>query len=84
MSSFWCAAVAAMTLKFLNPFGNGSIVLFAVTYTKEYHYWEFPIFLVLGVFGVSFVREFKQPAYSLGCIWRRFLKIEHHLVTQDP
>jgi chloride channel 3/4/5 len=51
--SFWCAAVAAMTLKFLNPFGNGSIVLFAVTYTKEYHYWEFPIFLLLGIFGVS-------------------------------
>ncbi|KAK4689513.1 hypothetical protein P7C73_g598, partial [Tremellales sp. Uapishka_1] len=25
--SFWCAAVAAMTLKWTNPFGNGSIVL---------------------------------------------------------
>jgi chloride channel 3/4/5 len=25
--SFWCAAVAAMTLKALNPFGNGSLVL---------------------------------------------------------
>ena len=25
--SFWCAAVAAITLKTLNPFGNGSLVL---------------------------------------------------------
>lgn len=25
--SFWCAAVATITLKALNPFGNGSIVL---------------------------------------------------------
>jgi chloride channel 3/4/5 len=25
--SFWCAAVAAITLKGLNPFGNGSLVL---------------------------------------------------------
>ncbi|KAL1411308.1 hypothetical protein Q8F55_002259 [Vanrija albida] len=49
--SFWCAAVAAITLKALNPYGNGSIVLFAVTYTKEYHYWEFAVFIVLGLFG---------------------------------
>jgi chloride channel 3/4/5 len=68
-NSFWCAAVAAITLKWLNPFGNGSLVLasrpllrsrrtladqqFAVTYTKQYHYWEFGIFILLGVFGVS-------------------------------
>jgi hypothetical protein len=25
--SFWCAAVAAITLKTLNPFGNGTLVL---------------------------------------------------------
>ena len=25
--SFWCAAVAAITLRSLNPFGNGSLVL---------------------------------------------------------
>jgi len=25
--SFWCAAVAAITLKSLNPFGNNSLVL---------------------------------------------------------
>lgn len=27
---------------------------FEVTYTKDYHYWEFAIFILLGVFGVSF------------------------------
>lgn len=26
-TSFWCAAVAAITLKTLNPFGNGTLVL---------------------------------------------------------
>jgi chloride channel 3/4/5 len=29
-SSFWCAAVAAITLKTLNPFGNGTLVLVSV------------------------------------------------------
>lgn len=30
--SFWCAMVAATTLKFLDPFGSGKIVLFQVAY----------------------------------------------------
>jgi len=29
--SFWCAAVAAITLKTLNPFGNGTLVLVSQT-----------------------------------------------------
>lgn len=32
--SFFCAMVAAMTLKFLDPFGSGKLVLFQVTYDK--------------------------------------------------
>jgi chloride channel 3/4/5 len=30
--SFWCAAVAAITLKTLNPFGNGTLVLVSRSY----------------------------------------------------
>ena len=32
--SFFCAMVAAMTLRFLDPFGSGKLVLFQVTYDK--------------------------------------------------
>lgn len=31
---FFCAMVAAITLKFLDPFGSGKLVLFQVTYDK--------------------------------------------------
>ncbi|WVN85875.1 uncharacterized protein L203_101027 [Cryptococcus depauperatus CBS 7841] len=65
--SFWCAAITAITFKALNPFGNGSLVLFAVTYTKEYHYWEFLIFLLLGVFGGLYGAVFAR----LNIIWSR-------------
>nr|XP_018261404.1 voltage-gated chloride channel [Kwoniella dejecticola CBS 10117]OBR83562.1 voltage-gated chloride channel [Kwoniella dejecticola CBS 10117] len=65
--SFWCAAVAAITLKTLNPFGNGSLVLFNVTYTKEYHYWEYVIFVILGVFGGLYGAIFAR----LNIIWSR-------------
>ncbi|OCF76116.1 voltage-gated chloride channel [Kwoniella mangroviensis CBS 8886] len=65
--SFWCAAVAAITLKTLNPFGNGTLVLFEVTYTKEYHYWEYIIFVILGVFGGLYGAVFAR----LNIIWSR-------------
>ncbi|WVR07458.1 hypothetical protein IAU60_004499 [Kwoniella sp. DSM 27419] len=65
--SFWCAAVAAITLKTLNPFGNGSLVLFEVTYTKEYHYWEYIIFVILGVFGGLYGAIFAR----LNIIWSK-------------
>ncbi|GFZ49454.1 Probable chloride channel protein UM03490-D [Saitozyma sp. JCM 24511] len=66
--SFWCAAVAAITLKWLNPFGNGS--LFAVTYTKQYHYWEFGIFILLGVFGGIYGAVFSR----LNILWSRHVR----------
>ncbi|TFY62566.1 hypothetical protein EVJ58_g3780 [Rhodofomes roseus] len=49
--SFFCAMVAAMTLKFLDPFGSGKLVLFQVTYDKDWHAYELVFFLMLGVFG---------------------------------
>ena len=32
--SFFCAMIAAMTLRFLDPFGTGKLVLFQVSYDK--------------------------------------------------
>ncbi|ORY75039.1 chloride channel [Leucosporidium creatinivorum] len=49
--SFWCAMIAAMSLKILDPFGSGKIVLFAVTYDRDWHTFELVGFLFLGIFG---------------------------------
>lgn len=40
LRSFWCAMIAAMTLKMFDPFGSGKIVLFAVTYDKVSHHCD--------------------------------------------
>lgn len=32
--SFFCAMIAAITLKMLDPFGTGKLVLFQVTYSN--------------------------------------------------
>ena len=34
LDSFFCAMIAAITLKILDPFGTGKLVLFQVTYDK--------------------------------------------------
>lgn len=49
--SFFCAMIAAVTLRFLDPFGTGKLVLFQVTYDKDWHAFELVPFLLLGVFG---------------------------------
>ena len=51
--SFFCAMIAAATLKFLNPFGTGKIVIFQVTYDQDWHAHELFFFVLLGIFGVS-------------------------------
>ncbi|KAF9529368.1 clc channel [Crepidotus variabilis] len=56
--SFFCAMIAAITLKILDPFGTGKLVLFQVSYDKDWHAWElFPFFLISifgGVYGAYF------------------------------
>lgn len=49
--SFVCAMIAAITLQLLDPFRTGKVVLFAVTYERDWHGFEFPVFILLGVLG---------------------------------
>ncbi|CCE62076.1 hypothetical protein TPHA_0B04040 [Tetrapisispora phaffii CBS 4417] len=49
--SYYVALGAVATLKFINPFRNGMIVLFNVTYDRYWKASEIPIFILLGIFG---------------------------------
>ena len=81
MYSFFCAMVAAVTLRFLDPFGSGKLVLFQVTYDKDWHAYELFPFLILGVLGVSdFTRAYTEPFVIVispaGCLRCILLKAE--------
>ncbi len=52
--SFFCALVATMTLSAMNPFRTGKLVLFQVSYDRDWHFFEIGGFILIGVFGVSF------------------------------
>ncbi|PGG95990.1 hypothetical protein AJ79_09781 [Helicocarpus griseus UAMH5409] len=49
--TFFCCIAAALSLKFLNPYGTGKIVLFEVRYVSDWEVFELLIFTLLGVLG---------------------------------
>lgn len=49
--SYYVALIAVTTLKCIDPFRNGKIILFNVTYDKNWRVGEIPIFILLGIFG---------------------------------
>jgi chloride channel 3/4/5 len=49
--TFFCCIAAALSLKFLNPYGTGKIVLFQVRYVTDWEIFEIVVFALLGVLG---------------------------------
>ena len=49
--SFFCAMIAAISLQLMNPFRTGKLVLFQVEYKRNWHAFELPFFVLLGILG---------------------------------
>lgn len=49
--SYICSLIAVTTLAAMNPFRTGQLVMFEVTYDTNWHYFEIPMYIILGVFG---------------------------------
>ncbi|KAK8160686.1 chloride channel [Phyllosticta citrichinensis] len=49
--TFFCCIAAALTLKFLNPYGTGKIVLFEVRYLTDWKFFELIAFVCVGALG---------------------------------
>ncbi|KAI6778824.1 H(+)/Cl(-) exchange transporter-like protein [Emericellopsis cladophorae] len=49
--TFFCCIVAALSLKFLNPYGTHKIVMFEVRYYVDWEYFELVSFIFTGFIG---------------------------------
>ncbi|KAF8461409.1 chloride channel [Kalaharituber pfeilii] len=49
--SYFCALVATAVLAAMNPFRTGQLVMFQVSYDRDWHFFEVVFFILLGVFG---------------------------------
>ncbi|KAF8556363.1 hypothetical protein OG21DRAFT_1437153 [Imleria badia] len=75
--SFFCAMIAAITLRFLDPFGTGKLVLFQVTYDRDWHAYELIFFVLLGAFGGIYGAYFSKLNYR----WSRDVRSKTWLKT---
>ena len=66
--TFFCCIVAALSLKFLNPYGTHKIVLFEVRYLVDWEYFELGSFIFVGIIGGAlgalFIKASKYWAQS--------------------
>lgn len=66
--TFFCCIVAALSLKFLNPYGTNKIVMFEVRYLIDWEYFELASFIftaiVGGALGALFIKASKLWAQS--------------------
>lgn len=62
--SFFCAMIAAFTLKYMNPFGTGRLVMFYVEYDNPWKLFELIPFIILGALGVSVIRLVSSINFS--------------------
>jgi len=49
--SYFCALVATAVLAAMNPFRTGQLVMFQVSYDREWHFFEVVFYIILGIFG---------------------------------
>ncbi|ROT40622.1 chloride channel protein [Sodiomyces alkalinus F11] len=49
--SYFCALVATAILAAMNPFRTGQVVMFQVSYDRDWHFFETFFYIILGIFG---------------------------------
>ena len=66
--TFFCCITAALTLKFLNPYGTHKIVMFQIRYVIDWEYFELGSFIMVGMLGGAagalFIKASRQWAKS--------------------
>lgn len=76
--TFFCCIAAALSLKFLNPYGTGKIVLFEVRYLSDWEMFELLIFIFLGILGGAAGALFIKATALWGRYFRRIPAIKHN------
>lgn len=51
----------------MNPFRTGKLVLFQVTYDRDWHFFEIIFFIIIGIFGVSYLLFIYSEGSAVCC-----------------
>ena len=80
--TFFCSIVAALSLKFLNPYGTGKIVIFEVRYDSDWRSFEMFVFILLGILGGALGALFIKASRIWARTFRRIPAIKRWPVLE--
>ncbi|KAF3906272.1 hypothetical protein ABW20_dc0102750 [Dactylellina cionopaga] len=80
--TFFCCIIAAMSLKFLDPYGTSKIVMFEVRYETRWHGFEIIAFTFLGALGGLFGAFFIKASRFWATTFRKVKIIKQHPVLE--
>ena len=76
--TFFCCIAAALSLRFLDPYGTGKIVLFQVRYVVDWKFFEIFAFILLGILGGLLGALFIKASRFWAKTFRRLPMIKQH------
>ncbi|KAK8058972.1 chloride channel protein 3 [Apiospora phragmitis] len=80
--TFFCCITAALSLKFLNPYGTHKIVMFEVRYTAEWEYFEIVSFVLCGILGGALGALFIKASRSWAVTFRKIPVIKRYPMVE--
>lgn len=80
--TFFCCIIAALSLKFLNPYGTHKIVMFQVHYAADWEYFELVAFVVIGFIGGSLGALFIKASRFWAKTFRKLPAIKQYPVVE--
>jgi chloride channel 3/4/5 len=76
--TFFACITAALTLKFLNPYGTNKIVIFEVRYLVDWEFFEIGAFIIVGMLGGAAGAIFIKASRSWARSFRRISFIKNY------
>ncbi|KAI1816029.1 voltage-gated chloride channel-like protein [Poronia punctata] len=80
--TFFCCIVAALSLKFLNPYGTHKIVMFEVRYKIDWEWFELVGFIVVGILGGAAGAMFIKASRRWALSFRKIPVIKKYPVVE--
>ena len=80
--TFFCCIAAALSLKFLDPYGTGKIVLFEVRYLVDWKFFEIIAFVTLGMLGGLLGALFIKASRLWAKTFRRIKAIKQYPILE--
>ncbi|XP_047126232.1 H(+)/Cl(-) exchange transporter 5 isoform X1 [Hydra vulgaris] len=79
--TFLCSMMAALTIWYLNPYGNGHLVIYSIDYNIPWNLFEIIPFILLGIYGGCFGAFFIK-CNIFWCRMRKTKKFGNYPMTE--